>query len=255
MSEETIIEDVVPEEIEAIEEEAEQVETPAQEEKTEYQKEKERVQKRIDKLTWEKNEEKRRAYALEQEIERLKAPKQQKQAQAGAPDPNEFEAGKYDPDYIEALTDYKTKLAIDNYQESVKIQQRQEGVAKLQQVAREQYSDYDDVTEEFLAHPLSNIKEFNDLLMDTDNPIELAYYLGKNPDQLDKISEMTPAQAARYIGRLEAQIEQKPKPLESKKTSNAPKPVAPVGSAKPTTAVKDPNDMSMAEYAEWRKKK
>jgi uncharacterized small protein (DUF1192 family) len=256
MNEETIVEEIAPEEIEnEPQENIEPEQEPEKKEETEQEKYGKRVQKRIDKLKWEKNEEQRRVYALQQELEQLRAQPQQKQQKEGAPNPDDFAAGRYDPDYIEALTEYKAKVALDKYQQSVKMREREANVATLQQTAKEQYADYDDATEEFLAHPLASVKEFNDLLMDTDNPVELAYYLGKNPDQLDKISDMTPAQANRYLGRLEAQIEKKPPSLEPapKPVSNAPKPVAPVGSANPKIAVKDPSEMSMDEYIAYRK--
>ena len=259
MSEETIVEEIAPiEEVieEVIEEEVIEDKPEPPKEETEQEKYSKRVQKRIDKLEWEKNEEKRRAYALQQELEELRSGKQAKQVSNDKPDPNDFPAGSYDPDYLEALTDYKAQLALDKFQETARIKEIQANVAKLQQVAKEQYDDYEDATEDFLAHPLSNVKEFNDLLMDTDNPVELAYYLGKNQQELDKLANMTTAQAARYIGRLEAQIEQKPlKSLEPAKklVSNAPKPVSPVGSAKPAPAVKSPENMSQSEYIAWRK--
>lgn len=263
MSEETtIIEEIAPEEVvieneQDQEQEQEQQPEPEKKEETEQEKYSKRVQKRIDKLEWEKNEERRRVYALQQELEALRSPQQQRPSQNGAPNPDDFAAGRYDPDYLEALTDYKTQLAVDKIKESARIEQTKTRVAKLQQEAASKYSDYEEVTEEFLAHPIADVKEFNDLLMDTDNPIELAYFLGKNTEHLDKISNMTPAQAARYIGRLEAQIEQKPKSLEPEKklVSNAPRPVSPVGSAKPTAVQKSPDDMTMEEYTAWRQGK
>ena len=252
MSEETIVEEAIAqEEPEVQDQEIDQPEPPKEE--TEQEKYSKRVQKRIDKLEWEKNEEKRQRYALEQELESLRSAKPQKQSNFSSPNPDDFAAGRYDPDYLEALTDYKAQQAIDNFKKSVSIDENKKRVAELQHNAKQQYTDYDDVTEEFLSHPLSNVAEFNELLMDADNPIELAYFLGKNPDELDKIADMTPAQAARYIGRLEAQIEQKPKSLEQDKkpASNAPKPVSPVGSAKPSIANKDIYKMSANEYIKY----
>jgi hypothetical protein len=127
----------------------------------------------------------------------------------------------------------------------------------MRQQAASTYADFDDVTQDYFDHPLASVKEFDSLIMDSDNPIEMAYYFGKNPDEMDKIGGMTPAQAARYMGRLESQIEKKPQSLEptKKMVSNAPKPVSPVGSAKPEPAVKDPNTMTQAEYIAWRQGK
>lgn len=253
MTEETTIVDetiATEEEIQETEQVAEQVK-----EETEQEKYSKRVQKRIDKLEWEKNEERRRAYALEKEIQELKDVKAEKQQLTGKPHAEDFAAGVYDPEYLEALTDYKSQLAIDKYKESVTIGEKAKAIAKMQEVVKEKYSDYEEVAEEFLSNPLSTVDAFNDILMDTDNPVEIAYFLGKNPQELEKIADMTITQATRYIGRLEAKLENESPTLEptKKQVSNAPKPISPVSGAKTQAGRKHPKDMSTEEYAVFMK--
>jgi hypothetical protein len=54
---------------------------------------------------------------------------------------------------------------------------------------------------------------------------ELAYYLGSNPKEADRISRMTPLSQAKEIGKIEAKLVSAP-PM--KKTTSAPAPISPV---------------------------
>jgi hypothetical protein len=231
-----------------------------QEEETEKEKYSKRVQKRIDKLEWEKNEERRRAYALEQELEQLRTGSQKQPEKAqGMPSPDDFPAGKYDPDYILALTEYKIQQSIDNLQKSANVKEQRSLVESQQEQARQRYTDYDEVTQDLLDHPLANDPVFNEAILSADNVAEVAYYLGQNQDQLDNLAALrsSPAKMLKYIGRIEAMLETRNTTLEpaKKPVSNAPKPITPVSGAKSTAVTKDPSEMSMDEYTRWREGK
>jgi hypothetical protein len=111
--------------------------------------------------------------------------------------------------------------------------------------ARAVYADFDAALEiagkrEFVSDALV------DIVLDSDRPHDLTYWLGKNPEQAKALSSMNPVQAARMIGQIEASLS-RPKP---KTQSNAPPPISPVN---PTgTARKDAASMSGAEYRAWR---
>jgi len=119
--------------------------TPEEIEKEEYGK---RVQKRIAKETWEKNELKRRIEALETELSNAKTP-QIKKLDNGAPDPEQFPAGRFDPDYQEHLADFKSQQAVDNYKKSVSNAQKEQALLKMAESVQQKYDDYDDAIEEF----------------------------------------------------------------------------------------------------------
>jgi hypothetical protein len=78
---------------------------------------------------------------------------------------------------------------------------------------------------------LDNIRTFeipsyiNEAVQGSDMGAELTYHLGKNTDVLDKILDLTPSAAIRYLGRLEVQLENTPKP---KATSKVPDPIKPL---------------------------
>ena len=242
-------------------EQIEETQEPEQEqpkEETEQEKYSKRVQKRIDKLEWEKNEERRRAYALEQELEQLRSGKQQQkqpESHQGQPSPDDFPAGRYDPDYLVALTEYKIQQSIDNLQKSANVSEQRKLIELQQEQARQTHDDYDDVTAELLEHPLANDPVFNEAILSADNVASVAYYLGKNPDELENLAAIrnNPSKMLKAIGRIEAKLESQPTLAQQKKAvSNAPKPVSPVGSAKPEPSIKDPSNMTQSEYIAWR---
>ena len=223
------------------------------------------VQKQIDEITREKYEERRerqraqeRADRLEQELQAIRNGSQQQQPKAlpnGAPDPEQFPAGRYDPDYLEALTDYKAQQRFDAQREQATIQERRASLQQAEAKARETYADYDVASEEFLTHPLAKVPTFTNLVLESDNPTEIAYYLGKNPAELDKISEMTASQAARYIGRIEASLAEKTTDVAVKKASSAPKPISALSGAKNSSVITDLSQAkTMAEYNALREK-
>jgi len=239
-------------------------------EETEEQPEPERVpkgvQKRIDEITREKYEERRerqraneRADRFEAELQSIRnGTQQQQQPRAlanGAPDPDQFAAGRYDPDYLEALTDFKVQQRFDAQREQSNIQERRASLQQAESKARETYSDYDMASEEFLTHPLAKVSAFTNLVLESDNPTDLAYYLGKNPVELDKISDMTASQAARYIGRIEALLTEQTTDAVVKKASSAPKPISALSGAKNSSVITDLSQAkSMAEYNALRDK-
>jgi hypothetical protein len=59
----------------------------------------------------------------------------------------------------------------------------------------------------------------------SDNGPDIAYYLGTNPKEADRISRLEPFLQAKEIGRLEAKVASEP---VTKRTSSAPAPISPV---------------------------
>ncbi len=90
--------------------------------------------------------------------------------------------------------------------------------------------------------------EVADLIRESEKGPYLAYHLAKNPDQLRGLNAMTPVQAARELGRLEARLSAPP----PKKQTSAPAPISTVngGAAQRPDLAK----MSMDEYVAYRKK-
>lgn len=178
-------------------------------------------------------------------------------AQASQP-PKESDFADYN-DFLMASGAYHAQKAWDDRQtrdvdeqisahdERIKQaeQQRQQEVAQewAAQVdeAKARYADFEQVA---FSAPISD--DVAQMVAASDQGADLAYYLGSNVQEAERISKLPPLEAARAIGTIEARLSL-PKP---KTTTETPDPIDPV---KPkASASKDPAKMSNAEYRKWR---
>ena len=209
------------------------------------------VQKRIDRLTQEK-------YRLRAELDFLRSqqpqqaqPAQQAQQPSQAPKLEQYNSIE---EYLDALADHKASQKFDHLakereaKESQTRQQREvaklhESYTKQTEQARQAYGDFDDVVQD-PDLPIS--QAMAEAIMRSTNGADVAYYLGKNPDQAARIASLDPFSAAVEIGRIAATVV-RPQP---RKTSNAPPPIQPVGAR--ATPVTDPDKMSTEDWLKWR---
>lgn len=80
---------------------------------------------------------------------------------------------------------------------------------------------------------------------------DLAYYLGTNPREADRISRLSPYLQAKEIGKIEAKISSEP---VLKKTTSAPPPIAPIsgrGTGAPSYDTTDPRSVKSMSTSEW----
>ena len=209
------------------------------------------VQKRIDRLTQEK-------YRLRAELDFLRSqPPQQAQPAQQAQQPSQapkLEQYNSIEEYLDALADHKASQKFDHLakeREAKESQTRQqqeaaklhESYTKQTEQARQAYGDFDDVVQD-PDLPIS--QAMAEAIMRSTNGADVAYYLGKNPDQAARIASLDPFSAAVEIGRIAATVV-RPQP---RKTSNAPPPIQPVGAR--ATPVTDPDKMSADEWIKWR---
>lgn len=215
------------------------------------------VQKRIDELTREKREAERKATEEAQkrdELERQLAERQRADVQTvqdDRPNRDEFD----DPDaYTQALTEWSARKAVqeDRIQraESEQKARVQESYAKVtkdwnegREKALEKYPDYVEVAENDQL-PIAQHVGF--ALLSHENGHDIAYYLGKHPDEAARLSALSPLQSALAIGALGMRLSQQEKP----EVSRAPAPAKPIGARGSVT--KTPESESMDEYAARR---
>jgi len=256
MNDETVIPDEIYKEPAEL---AETIETQQIESEPEPEKITKGAQRRIDELVRQKHDERRRADNLANELDELRSkgtPKEpERVTPTGAPDPDKYPAGRYDPDYLEARQDWQIEQRFAKQDAAKQETVKQGTIAQLEAVATEQHSDYAQIKADFFSHDLTGVTAFIELIKESENPAELAYFLGKNPEEMDKLGEMTPAAANRYIGRLEARMTEAPTQPNKKTTSAAPKPINPLGGTKGSVSAKDPANMTMEEYTAYRKGK
>ena len=129
--------------------------------------------------------------------------------------------------------------------------------ARLEQF-KQTAQDFDDVMSEFVAdYGNINVPEVIQVAMESDVGPQLAYHLAKNTQDFERIAKLPPHRRLLELGKLEDRISaqsQKSAPVrETKKVSEAPKPVQPVkGSGKVESLdLSDPN----LSYSEWLKRR
>ena len=180
-----------------------------------------------------------------------------------APEAPEFETPEQ---YQRDMAEYTAKLVARESRLAIKANEaeqsrlRAESESRLQAQAR--FKAYQDRTEAFKKETPdydevigNNDKVTITIAMATaigdlgDTGPKVAYYLGKNPQEAERIAKLPLNQQALEIGRLEAKATAAPKIQKT----NAPAPIRPiVGGATP--AAKDLSEMSMEEYAASRRK-
>jgi hypothetical protein len=80
---------------------------------------------------------------------------------------------------------------------------------------------------------------------------DMAYYLGSNPKEAERISRLSPLLQAKELGKIEAKLADNP---VVKKTSSAPAPIAPVtarSTGSPATDTTDPRSIKSMSTSEW----
>jgi hypothetical protein len=266
LKDETPPEDEPKESETALETEAPPV-TTASEPKAEDKPEN-RAQKRIRETIARQRAAEERAEALEAELAKLKAIQEVKPSLPEMPNRNDFE---YEEDFSKAVHDYARRVAaiegqrIETAQiasaKQAQFQVEQESQSRVKrgnmikqlEEAKAKYPDYENARENMVI--FSQHKPLMDILSQSPVVGELVYHLGKNLDELERISRLNPLGIAREIGRFEANIQSASDRVaaSSKKITKAAVPIKPVtGSA--TTKGKDVTQMSEAELREWTKK-
>jgi hypothetical protein len=177
---------------------------------------------------------------------------------SGKPKPDDFDTQE---DFIEAVAEWKAEQKLqERDSKSRETQLKNEYQSKIQSFQKnakalaKQIDDYEDVLEEVSDITLSLAVQ--DALLESDNGPELMYELAKNKSDFERINSLSPMQAMREIGRLEARLTSKKD--SSKKevsTTKAPPPANPV-TAKAASATKKSifdKDLSQADYERLRR--
>lgn len=143
----------------------------------------------------------------------------------------------------EKARDEETRV---NERRSAERQEKLEAFDESEDQLRERVPDYDKVMKQAKNDGLKFAPHIGELILDSSKSAHLAYYLAGKPEKTSELNAMSPVQAAREIGRIEARLSL---PTPDKSTKAPPPRSAPAGGA---AAAPDPNKMSMADYKAWR---
>jgi len=218
------------------------------------------VQKRIDELTRERYEAQRQADHWRQVAEQRAQAVQQQQA---APPPkiedyqdvNQFLADR--DNWIKEQTKAEILREANEFRrrQQQEEQQHQQVIAQQQRVERfvaqeaEAVAKYQDYLPAVSSPQMQQMRQTRpdviETIIDSDHGPDIAYFLAKNPAQMQRITSLPHLAAVREIGRIEQMFM-----APAKQTTQAPDPVRTVGGK--AEVARNPDNMTLAEYRKWR---
>ena len=144
------------------------------------------------------------------------------QAVGNAPNPADFPAGEYDPNFIreqvrhDMRADQARQIVQQRQgQQRQAAQQFQQRIAAINDAGSAAYDDFAEV-----AHRVPMPQHVVGVLAECDAPHEVAYFLGKNPKEAARIAGLSPIAVARELTKIEAKLASPPPPAPT----NAPAP-------------------------------
>ena len=164
---------------------------------------------------------------------------------AADPRPEQFDSTE---SYADALAMKKAEQLL--YERDVQRQQTEVLGAyhDREEEARYKYDDFEQVA----YNPSLKITTvMAQTIQSSDIGPDVAYYLGANPKEADRISRLAPYVQAKEIGRIEAKLASEPM---VKKTSSAPPPFTPVTASSKgasTYDTTDPRSIKSMSTSEW----
>ena len=146
-------------------------------------------------------------------------------------------------DQFESPEAYAEALAMKRAEEMLhqrELQKQQAAIedtyAEREEEARNKYDDFEQVA----YNPQLRVTDvMAETIKSSDLGPDLAYWLGSNPKEADRISRLSPLLQAREIGKIEAKIGAEP---VQKRTSSAPEPIRPVTARAVNPGVTDTTD-------------
>ena len=158
-------------------------------------------------------------------------------------------------DNFESTDAYAEALALKKAEELLAQRDRQKEQAEIveayserEEKARDKYDDFEDV----VYNPKLRITDvMAETIQYSDLGPDLAYWLGSNPKEAERIARLSPILQAREIGKIEVRLSDNP-PV--KKTTSAPTPISPVtarSSGSPSHDTTDPRSIKTMSTSDW----
>ena len=150
--------------------------------------------------------------------------------------------------YVEALAVTRAEEMLHQRELQKQKAAIEDSYAEREEEVRNKYDDFDQVA----YNPQLRVTDvMAETIKSSDIGPDLAYWLGSNPKEADRISRLSPLLQAREIGKIEAKITAEP---FQKKTSSAPDPIRPV-TARATnpgvTDTTDPRSVKTMSTSDW----
>jgi hypothetical protein len=166
-------------------------------------------------------------------------------AAADAPSLDQFETPEA---YADALATHKAHQLLQQQEAQRQQAQFLESYHEKEEEARNKYDDFEQVAYNPTL-PITTVMA--QTIQASEVGPDVAYYLGTNPKEADRISRLSPFLQAKEIGRIEAQVANNP---VVKRTTSAPAPITPVtarASGSPSYDTTDPRSTKTMSASEW----
>jgi hypothetical protein len=151
-------------------------------------------------------------------------------------------------EYAEVLAERKAEELLARREQARMQSEIIESYHDKEEDARNKYDDFEQVA----YNPKLPITDaMAQTIQSSDVGPDMAYYLGSNPKEADRISRLSPLQQAKELGKIEAKLADNP---VVKKTSSAPAPIAPItarSSGSSATDTTDPRAIKSMTTSEW----
>lgn len=177
--------------------------------------------------------------------ERKLAQPQQPQAPKEIPPADQFASVE---DYAQALAERKAHELLQQQEARRQQEELLDTYREREEAARERYDDFESVA---LNPKLPITTVMAQTIQASDVGPDIAYYLGTNPKDAERISRLPAFLQAKEIGKLEAKVAAAP---PAKRSTTAPAPINPVSaraSGNPTYDTTDPRSVKAMSTSEW----
>lgn len=159
------------------------------------------------------------------------------------------------PEQFASTEEYAEALAFQKAEQLLAQREQQKEQSKVieayhdrEEEARNKYDDFEQVA----YNPnLPITTEMAQAIQYSDIGPDLAYHLGANPKEAERISRLPPLLQAKEIGRIEAKIAADP---PTKKTTSAPTPISPItarSTGAPAYDTTDPRSIKTMSTSDW----
>lgn len=154
-----------------------------------------------------------------------------------------------DDEFVEALANIKAEQKLAARERQHQQTEVLSAYHEREEAAREKYDDFQQVAYNPRL-PITDVMA--ETIQYSEVGPDLAYFLGSNPKEAERISRLSPILQAKEIGRIEAKLASDPP--AAKKTTSAPAPISPVSPSSKGTPVydtTDPRSIKTMSTSEW----
>ncbi len=183
--------------------------------------------------------------------EREQAQRAAEQAAHKVPDVSELDPSQFksNDEYVDALAEAKAAKLLAEREQKRQQTEFLESYHEKEEEARGKYDDFEQVAYNPKL-PITDVMAQS--IQSADNGPDIAYHLGLNPKEADRISRLSPVLQAKEIGRIEAKLANEPP--KAKQTTRAPAPINPLNpkaSSTPSYDTTDPRSVKQMSTSEW----